>query len=62
MKIKLASMALFALLAAACSNDPPPKAPAHKPAADAACPIDGKAPKGECPPGCVWTKDHCVKK
>lgn len=62
MKIKLVSMALFALLAAACSNDPPPKA-AHKATAEAACTsIDGKAPKGECPPGCAWSKDHCVKK
>lgn len=61
MKIKLASMALFALFAAACSKDPPPPAAPHK-AADAACPIDGKAPKGECPPGCVWADNHCKKK
>jgi hypothetical protein len=63
MKIKLVSMALFVLLAAACSKDPPPKTPAHKAGAQAACTsIDGKAPKGECPPGCAWSKDHCVKK
>lgn len=61
MKIKLVSMALFALLAAACSKDPPPPAaPAHH-AADAACPIDGKAPKGECPPGCYFDGGHCKK-
>jgi hypothetical protein len=60
MKIKLVSLALLSLFAFACSKEAPAKG-AHQ-AVDAACAVDGKAPKGECPPGCVWSKDHCKKK
>lgn len=62
MKIKLVSIALFALVAAACSKDPPAAHPKAHTASDGACAIDGKAPKGECPPGCVYVSGHCKKK